>query len=161
MNEPTFCSPHLLPVTSHRPCFYTNHPNLYLISLDCLILFSQCITALPPQTAVLHRLREVPAYCQWPCRQSKQTPPDPSTPVSVRYWSPLSSHDVPLYFAFILWYYTLVDLLFYKWHVNSFPLPSLLQCLWVLSLLFLVQYICFCVWLCFLNPHLSSVVFFK
>lgn len=113
----TFCSSHLLtPVTSHRPNFYANHLNVYFIFLVEMVSsgsFYAVLTAhhlSAPQPAAPRSLRGALEHRQRPCRQSN-TPAGFPPPVSVRDSSP---RDVPLYFAFILWYYTLVDSLFYK-----------------------------------------------
>lgn len=106
----------------HRPDVYAHHLNLYFISLVEVVSsesFYAVFTArrlFAPQTAVLHRPREVPEHRQWPCRQSKTKPTQvPSTACFCEVLVSSCSHDVPLYFAFILWYYTLfIDLLFYK-----------------------------------------------
>lgn len=98
-------------VSAHGPHFYAPHLNLYFISLVEMVYAALTAHHLfapsPPQAAVLGRLREVPEHHQRPCRQSKTDPTQLLNCVSVRYWS-LCSHDVPLYFAFISWYYTLL-----------------------------------------------------
>lgn len=78
-----FCSPRLLlAVTSPRPHFYAHHLNLYFVSRVEMVssgpfyaVLTACHLFAPPQTAVLHRLREVLEHRQWPCRPSRQTTP--------------------------------------------------------------------------------------
>lgn len=85
-----FCSPRLLmAVTSPRPHFHAHHLNLYFISRVEMVssgpfyaVLIACHLFALPQTAVLHRLREVLEHRQWPCRPSRQTPLPPRFPAS-------------------------------------------------------------------------------
>lgn len=92
---------------SPKRVFYFSGRDGFLWTVLCC---SHSASPLGPQPAAPRSLRGSLEHRQRPCRQSS-TPAGFPPPVSVRDSSP---RDVPLYFAFILWYYTLVDLLFYK-----------------------------------------------
>ena len=103
-------------MTSHGPRFYTNHLSLSLISLIEMVSSGSFYAVF-----IAPRLFAPPGCCATQTEgEGSRTPPVAlqtkrsdahQVPSTARFSEVLvssRSHDVPLYFAFILWYYTLL-----------------------------------------------------
>lgn len=107
---PTRSPGHAVPMTSLWPRLYTKHLSLSFISLIEMVssgsfyavLTAPHLSAPPGLLCCADRRGRVPQHRQWPCRRSgakpTRSPPLPVAEVLVS----SRSHDVPLYFAFIL-----------------------------------------------------------
>ena len=105
-------------MTSHGPRFYTNHLSLSFISLIEMVssgsfyavFIAPRLFAPPPPGCCATQTEGEGPRTPPVALQTKRSDAH-QVPSTARFYEVLvssHSHDVPLYFAFILWYYTLL-----------------------------------------------------